>query len=88
MFRQMTNEEVNHILQSLERTLPSCQLNHGSGKAVDKMVKTVTMHQLNYLPWIGLFSRIAHSDCLVMAGDVQYTTISVINRNKIRTKSG
>jgi len=51
-------------------------------------MKTVTMHQPNYLPWLGLFSRIAHSDCFILVGDVQYTTNSVINRNKIRTKTG
>ncbi len=51
-------------------------------------MKTVTMHQPNYLPWLGLFSKIAHSDCFVIVGDVQYTSNSVINRNKIRTKDG
>ncbi|UCG54984.1 MAG: WbqC family protein, partial [Dehalococcoidia bacterium] len=51
-------------------------------------MKIVTMHQPNYLPWIGLFSKITHSDCFIIVGDVQYVTNSVINRNKIRTKDG
>ena len=50
-------------------------------------MKIVTMHQPNYLPWLGLFSKIAHSDCFVIVGDVLYTN-GVINRNKIRTKNG
>ena len=52
------------------------------------MMKIVTMHQPNYLPWIGLFSKIAHSDSFIIVGDVQYSTNSVINRNKIRTNGG
>jgi len=51
-------------------------------------MKIVTMHQPNYLPWVGFFSKIAHSDCFVIVGDVLYTLNSVINRNKIRTKGG
>ena len=52
------------------------------------MTKIVTAHQPNYLPWIGLFSKVAHSDCFIIVGDVQYSHHSVINRNKIRTKDG
>ena len=51
-------------------------------------MKIVSMHQPNYLPWIGFFSRVAHSDCFVAVGDVQYVKNSVINRNKITTESG
>jgi hypothetical protein len=51
-------------------------------------MKTVTMHQPNYLPWIGFFSKVACSDCLVIADTFQYIVNGVINRNKIRTKEG
>lgn len=48
----------------------------------------VTMHQPNYLPWIGFFSKIAHSDCLIITDILQYTRHSVTNRNKVRTAEG
>ncbi len=48
----------------------------------------VTIHQPNYLPWIGLFSKVKHSDCFVILDTVKYSHKSVINRNKIRTFDG
>jgi len=51
-------------------------------------MKIVTIHQPNYLPWLGVFSKIKHSDCFVILDTVKYTKNSVINRNKIRTKEG
>ena len=50
------------------------------------MGNVVTIHQPNYLPWLGFFSKIAHSDCYVILDTVKYTKNGVINRNKIRTK--
>jgi hypothetical protein len=50
--------------------------------------KIVCIHQPNYLPWIGLFSKIKQSNCFILYDVVQYTTHGVINRNKIRTKTG
>jgi hypothetical protein len=52
------------------------------------MAKIVTMHQPNYLPWIGLFSKVAQSDCFILNDCVQYTADSVANRNRIRTNAG
>ncbi|MBI2855073.1 MAG: WbqC family protein [Chloroflexi bacterium] len=51
-------------------------------------MKIVTMHQPNYLPWIGLFSKISLADCLLIYDDAQYEKNCVINRNKIRTDKG
>lgn len=48
----------------------------------------VNVHQPNYLPWLGLFSRITCTDCFIIADDVLYTRHGVINRNKIRQKVG
>jgi hypothetical protein len=48
----------------------------------------VTMHQPNYLPWIGFFSKVMHSDCLVLTDTLPYTKHSVTRRNKIRTNEG
>jgi hypothetical protein len=39
--------------------------------------------QPNYLPWIGLFHKIAQSDRFAIVDHVQYVRRSVINRNKI-----
>jgi WbqC-like protein family len=52
------------------------------------MRKIVTMHQPNYLPWIGLFSKISMAECFVVMDNLQYTKHGVINRNKIRTTNG
>jgi hypothetical protein len=52
------------------------------------MRNVVTMHQPNYMPWIGLFSKIIQSDCFVVMNNLQYTKDGVIHRNKIRTNTG
>lgn len=52
------------------------------------MAKIVTMHQPNYLPWIGLFSKISLAHALIIYDTAQYTTGGIINRNKIRTANG
>ncbi len=52
------------------------------------MNKTVVIHQPNYLPWIGLFSKIKKSDCFVIADTFPYTNHSETNRNKIRMNTG
>jgi hypothetical protein len=52
------------------------------------MRRIVTMHQPNYLPWIGLFSKIMQAECFVIADTFQYTNKGVIHRNKIRTQAG
>jgi hypothetical protein len=50
------------------------------------MGKIVTIHQPNYLPWIGLFSKIGKVDCFVIGDDLQY--VPIVKRNKIRVESG
>jgi hypothetical protein len=51
-------------------------------------MKIVSMHQPNYLPWLGFFSKVAHSDCLVIEDISAYTKQTVTNRNRIRIKDG
>jgi hypothetical protein len=58
------------------------------GKGIAYMNKIVVMHQPNYLPWIGLFSRVMHSDCFVMVDTMPFTKRSLTHRNKIKTNSG
>lgn len=50
--------------------------------------RTVAIHQPNYLPWLGYFDKIAKSDIFVFLDDVEYTSNSFTNRNKIKTPGG
>jgi hypothetical protein len=51
-------------------------------------MKIVTIHQPNYLPWIGLFSKIKKSNQFVIADTFTIGDQSTVNRNKIRTNTG
>lgn len=48
----------------------------------------LTAHQPVYLPWLGLFHKIALSDSFCYFDDVQYQVKDWNNRNKIKTVSG
>lgn len=48
----------------------------------------VSVHQPQYLPWLGFFDKIEKSDCFVYLDQVQYKSREFQNRNKIRTKGG
>jgi len=50
--------------------------------------EVVTIHQPNYIPWMGFFHKACHADVLVLLDDVQYSKNSVQNRNKVRTRDG
>ena len=43
----------------------------------------VSIHQPNYIPWIGYFHKIFQSDVHVFLDDVEYSKNGFINRNKI-----
>lgn len=47
-----------------------------------------SVHQPQYLPWLGFFDKVNKSDCFVFLDDVQYKSREFQNRNKIRTKDG
>ena len=51
-------------------------------------VVILTAHQPVYLPWLGLFHKIALADKFVYFDDVQYQTRDWNNRNKIKTNQG
>ena len=44
----------------------------------------VSVHQPQYLPWLGYFDKIDKSDCFVFLDTVQYKVREFQNRNKIR----
>lgn len=48
----------------------------------------VSIHQPNYLPWLGLFYKIAHSDMFVFMDCVMFPTGGLVNRNRIKTAQG
>jgi len=48
----------------------------------------ITAHQSVYLPWLGLFHKIALADCYVFLDSVQYLKKDWNNRNKIKTSQG
>lgn len=48
----------------------------------------LTSHQPTYLPWLGLFHKIAVSDAYIYLDNVQFEKNSFINRNKIKTING
>lgn len=50
--------------------------------------KTISIHQPNFVPWLGYFHKIAHCDAFVLLDDVKYTKNSYINRNRIKTAQG
>lgn len=48
----------------------------------------ISAHQPNYLPWAGLFHKIALADMHVVYDDVEFTRYGFSNRNYIRGKGG
>lgn len=48
----------------------------------------LSAHQPQYLPWLGYFHKICHSDVFVFLDNVQYKKREYQNRNYIRTDSG
>ena len=48
----------------------------------------LSVHQTQYIPWLGYFDKIDKSDCFVFLDQVQYKPREYQNRNKIRTKDG
>lgn len=51
-------------------------------------MKTITIHQCEHLPYLGLIHKIRQSDVFVVADDFQFKKNYFENRNKIRTKDG
>jgi hypothetical protein len=48
----------------------------------------ISVHQPQYIPWLGYFEKISKSDNFVFLDNVQYKEREFQNRNKIRTKDG
>jgi WbqC-like protein family len=52
------------------------------------MSKSVSIHQPNYMPWLGFFNKIAKSDVFVILDNVQVPKQSPATRNYIKSKEG
>ncbi|MBI4708045.1 MAG: WbqC family protein [Candidatus Omnitrophica bacterium] len=48
----------------------------------------LSVHQPQYIPWLGYFDKIRKSDCFVFLDDVQYKKREYENRNKIKASDG
>jgi len=48
----------------------------------------VTIHQPNFLPWLGFFAKIAQADAMVLLDTVQYHKNEWQNRNRIKGPQG
>ncbi len=59
----------------------------GINKPLSKKL-VVTIHQPEYLPYIGFFQRLAEADFFVALDDAAYQKNGFINRNKIKTADG
>ena len=49
---------------------------------------TLTAHQPAYLPWLGYFDKLVHSDLFIYLDTVQYEKNSFTNRNRIKGPQG
>ena len=50
------------------------------------MSRTISIHQPNYIPWLGYFFKIYQSDVFVFHDDVQYSKRGMHNYHYIKTK--
>ena len=48
--------------------------------------KSVAIHQPNFMPWLGYFSKIKNADIFVFLDDIQFTKNSFTNRVKIASQ--
>jgi hypothetical protein len=48
----------------------------------------ITIHQPDFLPWLGFFNKVSLCDILVLGDHVQYEDGGFRNRNKIKTANG
>lgn len=48
----------------------------------------VSIHQPDYIPWLGLYYKMAHSDIFVYLDDAQYSNEADHNVNRVKTAQG
>jgi len=84
--RQSPDTEASHAGEPTHKqTGPHV---HKTSPTLTDSNRVVAIHQPNYLPWLGLFHKLWMSDIFVILDDVEYTSNSWTNRNKIKTPDG
>lgn len=48
----------------------------------------VGIHQMNYIPWMGYFNKIAKSDAFILMDEVQLSDGAMSQRNRVLNKNG
>jgi hypothetical protein len=51
-------------------------------------MKIISVHQPNYIPWLGYFYKISQSDCFVFLDDAQFSNEGMHNFHYIKTPQG
>lgn len=54
----------------------------------ENMSRVVTIHQPNYLPWLGFFGKIKRAECLVILDNVGFIRDGITHRNRVRIADG
>ena len=54
----------------------------------NKRIKSVVIHQPDFIPWIGFFERLIRADFYVVLDNVQYIRRGWHHRDRIKTDSG
>jgi hypothetical protein len=51
-------------------------------------MRIISIHQPNYIPWLGYFYKISQSDCFVFLDDAQFSNEGMHNFHYIKTSQG
>jgi len=58
------------------------------GKTGREKIMIISIHQPQYMPWLGYFDKMARADVFVLLDDVQFKKNEWQNRNQIKTAQG
>ena len=80
-------EELMNLCSFNLSTLQSINLSTNQ-QPTGEITMIVSIHQPDYLPWLGFFDKILRCDVFVLLDNVQFSKNYFTNRNKIRTAAG